>query len=346
MSNLLYNLAQEVTLVTGIDGKQRAPFASEMAVLLCLANDARDRDGGVTTKDLTTEVIRQRTRLSEAAVRKAYRVLQSSGHITRLPGEQGKMARTRVHPVVAKPKRETWVSPVQGTHSQKTGDPCIENRGPYRESNYNQDIQPEHHAHGRAREPAAPDEVDQLFDAWDAFLERTGQAGPATRSPARRMALRARLAEHGLGRLMMAIDQAERGYRAGKFNRAGQGDLWLTFDKVFEVGHAAALGLLARLLDQEFAPPAPKAEPSPAAPLPERAGEGEAVTRIRAAARATLGDHAYQAWLAPAALQLVDGELLITAPSAFAADWIGQNIAPKLRRPGMAVRVSVERISA
>ena len=359
MSNRLYNLAQEVTLVTGADGQQRPPHPSEMAVLLCLANDARDNLGGVTTDKLPTAEIRRRTRLSEAAVRKAYRVLQQSGHITRLPCQNGEQALTRVHPVVTpKQKRNTWVSPVQGSPIPNTGDPCIEDRGPYREGNNNHSKRPEHHAKcGRAREPAAveglkgpADPVDALFDRWDAMAAAIGIPGPATRSLSRRAAMAARIAEFGAGRLAMAIDTAERQARAGAFKRAnGQGDLFLTIDALLGLGNARGMMLLERLLEGDrfgVAVEPGRAEPLAPPPIDTLPGEGAAEAEIRAAAAQLLGGPVYRAWLAPARLALGPDGLTITARSAFDAEHISNHIAPRLRRPGLAVRVTAERTAA
>lgn len=336
MSNRLLNAAKAITSING-----RKIHPSEKLVLLALADDARDYLGGRTEKLIINRQLQEITGLSERAVRMAISALIADGHISRQPGKPGAAMETLVHP--GRPVApEADIAPKPADIAAK---PATIAGGPYSRENNNHTPSPEDRD-ARAREPAAPDEVDQLFNAWDAFLERAKLPGPVTRSPARRAAIRSRLAEYGQGRLMMAIDQAERGYRAGKFRRPGQGDLWLNIDRVFEVRpHDAAMGLLAELLDGQHAPPTPKANPSPAAPPPDRAGEGEAEREVRRLAKAAMGDHSYQAWLQYAALRIEGDTLWIRGASAFATDWLVNQLGNEIRRAasqatrGQAIRI-------
>lgn len=321
MSNRLVNLVHRVS---GLKGPARA-------VLLVLADEARDHRGGRST--LTTGQISERTGFSKRTVHRAYVELAEAGHITREAAQPGAAVETLVHP------GEALSAPagVSAPAASLSAPACQSVRGSYREEEYNQSTIPEDRdAGGRAREPAALDQVDQLFDAWDAFLERGKLPGPITRSPARRAAIRSRLAEYGQGRLMMAIDQAERGFRAGKFRRPGQGDLWLNIDRVFEVRpHDAAMGLLAELLDGAHARPvAAKSEvvASAARVKIDRSGEGEAEREVRRLAKEAMGDHSYEAWLAASGLRIEGDTLFVQACSEFAADWIANQLGDHLRR--------------
>ena len=81
------------------------------------------------------------------------------------------------------------------------------------------------------------------------------------------------------------------------------------------------------------ADPVPAAPPADeAAPLPERADEGEAERAVRAAVRQQIGDHAYDAWLAQTRMQISGETLHIIARTAFDADWINREHAAALRR--------------
>jgi AcrR family transcriptional regulator len=312
------------------------------AVLLVLADEARDYAGGRSS--LTTAQIADRTGLSRRTVHRAYVDLINLGHITREPTAPGAAVSTIVHPgeggacpAVAAPDA------VAEGSANLSAPPCQSVRGSYS----NRDIdQIPHTPTQRAREPAAADQgvedpVGQVFAAWDGWLERCGLPGPVTRTPTRRAAVAAQLAEFRVGQLLQAIDRAERGYRSGKFNRQGQGDLWFTFDKVFEVAGAKGFNLLARLLDGEFGAAESGAAKGaePVAPATSHHGEGPAEAAIRATARAALGESTYRAWLEPAALRLDGDELVIITTSRFAADHIANQITPHLRRPGLTVRV-------
>jgi hypothetical protein len=354
MSNRLHNQAKRITSLAG-----RRIHPSEKAVLLALADDARDHLGG--RSKLTNRQLQEITGLSERAIRLAIGVLAEAGHIVREAGEPGAPFITLVQPQSAVAGAAGF-APAGGEIAPPRGSHC---RGSYREENNYQSTEPRDHGTcERAREPAAPDEVDQVFAAWDAWLERCGLPGPVTRMPARRAAIAAQLAQFGLGRLLMAIDRAERGYRAGKFNRAGQGDLWFTFDKVFEVAGARGFNLLARLLDGEFGsvPAAASrhgqggaagegagAPADPAVP-PDVPADAPAWERdLRARLAAALGRQAYAAWLAPCRLdRCAEGGLIVAAPSAFDADWIGQHYRTAIDRAhgGRCIIRARERVSS
>jgi hypothetical protein len=205
----------------------------------------------------------------------------------------------------------------------------------------------------RAREPVAEnsgDPVEQVFDAWDAWTRRAGLPGPIQRDAARRVAVANKLAAVGLGQVLMTIGTVERGVAAGGFRKKnpvpGQGDLFCTFDAVFEVGHAAALRLFTRLLDGEFGRPAEKVQPGAANSQADCANsqsdEPPRVQAIRARLRERLGQSTSAAWIDRLRLEEAGGELLALAPNAFHADFVSTNLAHELRRAaGGPVRIAV-----
>jgi hypothetical protein len=310
------------------------------AVLLVLADEARDYAGGRST--LTTAQIADRTGLSRRTVHRAYVDLIAAGHITREATAPGAALSTIVHPGGGEAGQPVSApAAVAEGYANLSAPPCQSVRGSYSIRDIDQ-VNPSPTPE-RAREPADQDEVGQVFAAWDAFHVRAGLP-PVARGMARRGAVAARIADHGLGNALMIVDRTERAVRERRQPK-GQGDLFFSFDMVFGVGKAASIGIFERMLDGEFTPAvaAVVLEPKPAA---VRDGEGEAEAGIRAAARAALGDSAYRAWLEPAGVRLAGGEVVISAGSAFAADHIANQIAPVLRRPGLAVRVEIERIHA
>jgi hypothetical protein len=365
LSNKLYNQAQRIRIIVpvgagGLRGAARAIHASEMAVLLALANDARDTEEGCSR--LRTVKIMARTRLSEPAVRKAYRQLQANGHITRQRGAEGEAATTLVHPIVnaettarppkkAAPERVRPLSPVQETPVFNTGNPCTEYMGLVREE---LDLTKNHSLPGkRASAPVEQDReevsdpVEQVFDAWDGWTRRAGLPGPIQRDAARRVAVANKLAAVGIGQVLMTIGTVERGVAAGGFRKKnavpGQGDLFCTFDAVFEVGHAAALRLFTRLLDGEFGRPAEReAAPDQFVADNKTIDEPPRCQAIRAALRERLGGRVCAAWIDPLRLEEAGGELLAHAPSAFHADYLATNFTAELRRAaGGPVRIAV-----
>lgn len=353
MSNRLINQAQKLRQIIPIGARGVAQSArdlhpSEMAVLLALANDARDVDGDMTK--LRTVKIMARTRLSEPAVRKAYRQLQANGHITRIRGAEGEPSVTRVHPkltpftttAAAAWDANTGVSSVPVTHVVNTGNPCIEDMGLIENK-----IQPiDHSPPASAREVSissrkeADEPVDQVFDAWDAWRDRAGLPGPVTRTAARAVAVDKAVRANGLGKVLMMIDTIEREVRAGNFrrkNHEGQDNIWATFDAAFEIGHAASLNLLTRLLDGDFGALAvrepqnatssadrPEDRPDNALPEPER--------RLRAALRELLGEKASAVWIDPLRFEFTGDGVRAVAPSAFHADYLMTSLAAQLRR--------------
>lgn len=359
MSNRLLNLAKAITTING-----RKIHPSEKLVLLALADDARDAMGGRTKELIINRELQERTGLSERAVRMAISALIKAGHISRKPGRPGAAMDTLVHPVPASEQPSAQaIAPaaeVAAKPAAIAGQPATIAGGSYSIRIKDQDNHSPTAA--RAREPvaveevkqpeAAADPVDALFDRWDAMATALKIPGPATRSLARRAAMAARIAEFGAGQMAMAIDTAERKARAGAFRRAsGQGDLFLTIDALLGLGNARGLLLLERLLEGDgFGVADGQAAVAGDAPAPVAVasvpGEGPAEAQIRAAAMQQLGRATYQAWLAPARLSMGPDGLTITAASAFAADHISNQIAPQLRRQGMAVRVTRERIGA
>lgn len=343
MSNRLLNLAKRVNTVAG-----RKIHPSEKGVLMALADDAREHLGGRSR--LTAKQLADITGFSRRAVGMAIAVLADEGHISREPGEPGAPITTLVHPSQSTAR----VEPIATGHEPIAKVGRSHCQGSIIEGNNNQYSRPEHHATGgRAREPAAAvdqeaaDPVEQVFAAWDAFHQRAGLQYPVARGMNRRAAVAARIADHGLGNALMIVDRTERAVKERRQPK-GQGDMFFSFDMVFGVGKAANIGIFERMLDGEFTPP----EPTPAPPSGQAAlddchpGEGPAEAAIRTAARAALGESTYRAWLEPAGLRLDGDELVITTTSRFAADHITNQIAPRLRRPGLAIRVEVERITA
>lgn len=332
MSNRLINLAKRVQSI----GARRI-HPSEKATLLALADDAREHLGGRTKDVITNRHIQEATGLSERAVRMAITALAEAGHITREAGQPGAPMLTVVHPggriadacePIAAPAA---IAPGGATIAGEGGNHC---RGSYSNRDYTQD-NPSPTA-GRAREPAAADQdegmldpVGQVFAAWDGYHQRAG-LGPVARGMARRAAVAARIADHGLGNALMIVDRTERAVKERRQPK-GQGDLFFSFDMVFGVGSAAKIGIFERMLDGQFTPPEPKvAAPEPVARV-DRSGEGEA-GRLREAVRADVGDHSYQAWIEPCRFEFDGDVLVLTTPSAFKADWVQQHYADTLRR--------------
>lgn len=373
MSNKLIRLAQRVREIS-IGGETRAIWPSEKAVLVALSDDARDADGGLAK--LAIAEIALRTGINRRTVEVALRRLSEAGLIER-DGRPGRATastwlrleipvettarpgvdsdQTRIHtgsdpnPHRIRPESDSGPSftnrPID--HSTSAG---ASEREVERQRKRQKDVA----AGGVLPVGSAPDPVDQVFAAWDAWRARAGMpGGPITRNVPRRVAVDRVVASIGLGRTMMIIDTVERGVRAGRFRRKdaiGQDDIFATFDTVFEVAHGKGLNLLARLLDGEFGaldPPAPAPVP---AFVPGSAGaradaraETEDIRRLRARLRAESGDHLSEAWIDPLRFELADGELLAIAPSAFHADWIRQHFVSALRvaAGGAEVRVVV-----
>lgn len=375
MSNRLINQVQQLRQIVPVGAKgvalpARDLHPSEMAVLMALANDARDVDGDVSK--LRTVKIMARTRLSEPAVRKAYRQLQANGHITRIRGNEGEQSVTKVHPRLTPfttTAADTWVSSVSVSPISNTGNPCIEDMGLI-----DHRIQPiDHSPLASAREadfegfqgpapqpvpaPAAPvpppapatrelEPVDQVFAAWDAWRDRAGLPGPVTRNAARRVGVARAIEAQGLGKVLMSIDTVERGVKAGRFRRrgaAGQDDLWATFDALFDVGHARELNLLARLLDGEFGAVVPAAAAPAVKECLTVAEAGDPEQRMRAAIGKRIGAAAARQWIDPLVFDWRGDELRAVAPTAFHADWVTEHFASHLRGAagGAAVRVVV-----
>lgn len=360
MSNKLINLAQQLRQIVplgprGLALPARDIFPSEMAVLMALANDAREIDGDVSK--LRTVKIMARTRLSEPAVRKAYRQLQANGHITRLRGAEGEQSTTIVHPKLtpfSTTAADTWVSSVQVTPISNTGNPCIQDMGPIEYIDRTID----HSPHGRAgegsnngfrpaqpgpvHEPVSPpverplEPVDQVFAAWDAWRDRAGLPGPVRQDAARRVAVDRAIRENGLGKVLMMVDKIEHEVRAGNLrrkNHEGQDSIWATFDAAFEIGHAANLRLLTRMLDGDFGALVPREVTAPAVKecLTVRSDEPEPSRRLRAALLDRLGAKACAVWIDALRFEWGGDGLVVLAPSDFHAEWVRDHFGGQLR---------------
>jgi DNA-binding transcriptional regulator YhcF (GntR family) len=319
-------------------------------VLTVLADEARDSQGGRSS--LTTGQIADRTGLSRRTIHRAYVILTEAGHITREETAPGAPFVTLVHPFLGERAAAAASNLTPATVSEGAATVSAPPCQPVRGSNIIEEpvtISPRARAQDLPDQEKVSDPVEQVFDAWDGWTRRAGLPGPIQRDAARRVAVAHKLAAVGLGQVMMTIGTVERGVAAGGFRRkgavAGQGDLFCTFDAVFEVGHAAALRLFTRLLDGEFGRPAERE-----AVATERLNGGRSVDPdepprcqvIRASLRERLGVQICKAWVDPLRLEQAGGELLAIAPSAFHADYLATNYAAELRRAaGGPVRITV-----
>jgi chromosomal replication initiator protein len=74
--------------------------------------------------------------------------------------------------------------------------------------------------------------------------------------------------------------------------------------------------------------------------------DSESWNRVRLALRQDAGDHSFEAWLAPLAIAGVDGDTIrLSAPSAFAADWVNSHYGDLLRRHWALARPGVRRVT-
>jgi chromosomal replication initiator protein len=72
----------------------------------------------------------------------------------------------------------------------------------------------------------------------------------------------------------------------------------------------------------------------------------ESWNRIRLALKQDAGDHSFEAWLAPLAIAAVEGDTVrLSAPSAFAADWVTSHFGDLLRRHWAQARPGVCRVA-
>lgn len=353
MSNSLLRAAHRVS---GLPAMARQ-------VLVVLADEARDARGGRSS--LTTAQISTRTGLSRRTIHRAYVILTEAGHITREETAPGAALATVVHPRLANlPPNlpganlaegdanlsDPLCQPVRGVISYRdrpvTSTPLASEREADFEWFQGPASQPVPAAPPPAPATREPDPVDQVLDAWDGWRDRAGMPGPVTRNAARRVAVARAIEANGLGKVLMMVDTVERGVRAGQFRRKGcegQDSIWATFDAAFEVGHAAGLNLLARLLDGEFGAVVPVA-----APVPEPNGNyadsmHDPEQRLRAAIGKRIGAAAARQWIDPLVFDWRGEELRAVAPSAFHADWVTEHFASHLRGAagGAVVRVMV-----
>lgn len=352
MSNSLLRAAHRVS---GLPAMARQ-------VLVVLADEARDARGGRSS--LTTAQIADRTGLSRRTIHRAYVILAEAGHITREETAPGAALATLVHPQfsTALPPADLAegsanlsggvCQPVRGVISYidrpVTSTPLPSAREADFEGFQGPAPQPVP-APAAPVQPPAPatrelEPVDQVFAAWDGWRDRAGLPVPTTRNAARRVAVARAIEANGLGKVLMMVDTVERGVRDGRFRRKGaegQDSIWATFDATFEVGHAASLNLLARLLDGEFGAVAPAAATcAPDAPVVEH---GDPDLRLRAAIGKRIGAAAARQWIDPLVFDWRGDELRAVAPTAFHADWVTEHFASHLRGAagGAAVRVMV-----
>jgi hypothetical protein len=308
-------------------------------VLTTLADEARDYNGDRSS--LTTAQIADRTGLSRRTIHRAYVILTEAGHITRIETAPGAALATKVHPQIAAALPKTEMA--EGCASV-SDPPANLSEG----ANYI-DITNTHSPRPSAREvdfidrespvaaPVPGEPVDQVFAAWDAWRDRAGLPGPVTRTAARRVAVDRAVRDNGLGKVLMMIDTIEREVRAGNFRRkgaTGQDSIWATFDAAFEIGHAAGLHLLTRLLDGDFGALTPRADPVPVA-RPAEAGEAdrpEPERRLRAALAARLGARESAVWIDPLCFEFTGDGVEAVAPGAFHADHVTTHFAAQLRR--------------
>jgi hypothetical protein len=315
MSNSLLRAAHRVS---GLPAMARQ-------VLVVLADEARDARGGRSS--LTTAQISDRTGLSRRTIHRAYVILIEAGHITREETAPGAALATVVHPRLANlppnlpcanlaegadTLADPLCQPVRGVISYRDRPDTSSPLASAREADFEgfQGPAPQPVPAAPPPPPPAPatrelEPVDQVFDAWDGWRDRAGLPGPVTRNAARRVAVARAIEANGLGKVLMMVDTVERGVRAGQFRRKhaeGQDSIWATFDAAFEVGHAAGLNLLARLLDGEFGAVVPAAAPTcaPDAPVAEA---GDPDQRLRAAIGKRIGAAAARQWIDPSCAQ-------------------------------------------
>jgi hypothetical protein len=336
VSNAQLNAATRVRWIRDGD-TVRAIRCTEKAVLIALANDARDYDEGRAR--LTPHNLQDRASCSLRAVRYAFARLVESGHITREAAASGAAATTIVHPNLAlfptRPVQRKQAQPVQPLH----GVPVQPLHGSFLSKVRTKETHP---AGARAnrenlREQVPPPmfapDVVAVFDRWDGMAARAELAGPVQRTAARGRAIDLRLGEEGRWRVLAAVDAVGRsdflrGKRAGR-----QGDFFRTnFDWIFLQKTEAGIARFTQLLEGNFTGGQPvlrgHERPAPAAAvIPDRPGEPPGV---RARITALVGAGMARAWLDECRFAL-DGEaLVITARSPFVAEQVSQRFGPAL----------------
>jgi hypothetical protein len=182
------------------------------------------------------------------------------------------------------------------------------------------------------------------------MAEVAGLPGPVGRDVARRVAVEARLAAHGLWRVLAAVRKVgESDFLRGRKRATGQGDWRADFDWVFEVRRYSGSGHFQRLLEGSYTADAVPAGPEPEPPAiretEQRAGPSIWPDGVEERLRGAVSARAWEAWFAP--LRPVPGEvgLAAAAPSAFHADWLRQNFGPALAAAGI-FEVVVQRVEA
>jgi hypothetical protein len=350
VSNRLIRLAQRVRMLS-IGGESRAIWPSEKAVLTCLADDARDADGGVAR--IAIAEIALRTGINRRTVEVALRHLSDAGVIDR-EGRPGRAtARTRLCLEIApRPELDS-----DQTRIHTGSDPNPHRIRPESDSGVESTNRPIDHstsAGAAPREsvsadkfvPAAaaesqPNPVDLVFDAWDTMARAKGLPGPVKRDIERYSAVERRIAAEKLWRVLAAVRAVgDAPYLTNRRVRHdGQGDVMADFDFVFGVGHLRGNRVFERLLEgsftggraiplEEFSPPAPATGP------PRRSDDGDEpddIRRLREAMRRELGEHQYAAWIEPLLFERDGRDLVAIAPSAFVADWVAGHFASALR---------------
>ena len=362
MSNKLIRLARRVTTLS-IGGETRAIWPSEKAVLTCLADDARDKNGGKAK--IGAGEIAFRTGINRRTVEVAIRRLCEAGIISREGGGGRATAQTILHLETAvTPEPDSGVPRIHtgGAPNQIRG--CPESTPGVENTNI-----PAYHSTSAAaperglfaeaakKPPAAAplpaDPVDQVFDAWDAMARAKGLPGPVKRDGERYRTVERRIAAEKLWRVLAAVRAVgDAPYLTRrKAQHDGQGDVMADFDFVFGVGHLRGNRVFERLLEgsftggravpvEELRPPVPQTGPPPRS---DHGDEPDDICRIRAAMREQIGAHHYDAWIGPLRFERRGGELLAIAPSAFVADWVTGHYVDQLRGAagGAAMRVLV-----
>jgi len=351
VSNRLVNLCKRITHCGG-----RKMRASEKAVLLTLADDARDHRQGrssLTTRDICTI-----TGLSPRAVGLAYVVLVEGELITREPGEPGAAIVSLVHPKEAPTETKSISAPASQSargvaHIATPGGNNCQGSIEYKDITIDQYTNAGARAVDLEDGGFEPGPVDQVFDGWDRMAAAAQLPGPVGRDAARTVAVETLLASHGLWRVLAAVRKVgESDFLRGRRRAPGQGDWRADFDWVFEVRRYRASGNFQRLLEGSFTPDAVPMQPKDRAQRGrQQAIEGDAATAApaegrlagetaqRARMRDALGEAFCRAFTDSATLTPLGQGWALLVPGAFAADHLSANHGAALQRAGV---VSIE----
>jgi hypothetical protein len=350
VSNRLIRLAQRVRMLS-IGGESRAIWPSEKAVLTCLADDARDADGGVAR--LAVSEIVERTSINRRTVQVALLHLIEAGLIERegRPGRAKATTRLTIETkagggVDSPDRRSRFASEANPERLRGESDSGVESTNRPIDHSTSAGAAPRESVSADRFVPDAaaesqPNPVDLVFDAWDTMARAKGLPGPVKRDIERYSAVERRIAAEKLWRVLAAVRAVgDAPYLTNRRVRHdGQGDVMADFDFVFGVGHLRGNRVFERLLEgsftggraiplEEFSPPAP-----PTGPLgrSDDGDEPDDIRRLREAMRRELGEHQYAAWIEPLLFERDGRDLVAIAPSAFVADWVTSHFASALR---------------